>query len=144
MSFREVFDALLQCLVVVTGFLDIIPVLRSSFLQILDLLMEVDERAKLWDLRYFTPNLFCLFFLFEVGLFSVRFTGHRSITDYIKQRETEEGREDDVRKLVNHSQAVESFQFFLEGQLGGLFGFLWAAVGFSFGFDGAGIRDGDK
>lgn len=85
MSLREVLDALLQCLVIVTGFLDIVAVLRSSLLQILDLFVEVDERTELRDLRNFIPNLFCLFFLFEVGLFLVGFAGHGSITDYINQ-----------------------------------------------------------
>ena len=64
LGLRKILDILFECLVVAAGLFDELPILGSSFLQVFDLLVQLQQRAQLWDLWDFIPDLLSLSLFF--------------------------------------------------------------------------------
>ena len=78
-SFKKILDILFEGLIVAACLLDELPILCPTFLQILDLVVQLQQRAQLGDLGDLRPNLFGLSLFLEIGLFAVCLARHRII-----------------------------------------------------------------
>lgn len=116
----EIFNILLECLIITAGLFDELSILGSSLLQIFDLLVQLDERIQFWDLCNFVPDLFSLALFLEVSLFSVCFARHRIIYNlYIEWTVPHNHIEIYHHHITSHHHIILSFA---------LLGYLWSII----------------